>query len=228
MRIQQLTTNRLRRSGRSELRGRPAELGVTLIELLVAMLIFAIIAVLSYRTLGSVFQTREQLQKESSKWRDAALFYSRIENDLGALLNRPIKNADNLDEPAFMLRRYPANTNEATLTFTRTGFADNDNAMAAPQRIGYRLRDGKLELLIWPGLDQAPRATPQVYTALNNVREASWRALDPRQSWQPGWRDQGEQNTDNKPVIFPLALELSITLTSGEKITRTFAIRNES
>ena len=107
--------------------------GVTLIELLVAMLIFAIIAVLAYRTLGSVFQTREQLQKESAKWRDAELFYARIENDLGALLNRPIKNADNLDEPAFMLRRYPANTNEATLTFTRTGAAIALSLSAKPE-----------------------------------------------------------------------------------------------
>lgn len=197
--------------------------GVTLIELLVAMAIFAIIAVMAYRTLGSVFQTREQLQTESAKWRDTALFFSRLENDLGALLNRPITNADNLPEPAFLLRRLPAGVNEATLTFTRTGFADTDGAMAAPQRVGYRLRDGKLELLIWPGLDQAPRATPQVFAALKNVREASWRALHPTQSWLPGW-----EKLESDTLAFPAALELSLTLASGEKITRTFAIRNYS
>ena len=197
--------------------------GVTLIELLVAMAIFAIIAVMAYRTLGSVFQTREQLQTESAKWRDTALFFSRLENDLGALLNRPITNADNLPEPAFLLRRLPAGVNEATLTFTRTGFADTDGEMAAPQRVGYRLRDGKLELLIWPGLDQAPRATPQVFAALKNVREASWRALHPTQSWLPGW-----EKLESDTLTFPAALELSLTLASGEKITRTFAIRNYS
>lgn len=201
----------------------PKQSGVTLIELLVAMAIFAIIAVMAYRTLGSVFQTREQLQTESAKWRDTALFFSRLENDLGALLNRPIRNADNLPEPAFLLRRLAAAENEATLTVTRTGFADTDGEMAAPQRIGYRLRDGKLELLIWPGLDQAPRARPQVFAALKNVREASWRALHPTQSWLPGW-DKLESDT----LTFPAALELSLTLATGEKITRTFAIRNYS
>ncbi len=201
----------------------PKQSGVTLIELLVAMAIFAIIAVMAYRTLGSVFQTREQLQNESAKWRDTALFFSRLENDLGALLNRPIRNADNLPEPAFLLRRLAAAENEATLTVTRTGFADTDGEMAAPQRIGYRLRDGKLELLIWPGLDQAPRAKPQVFAALKNVREASWRALHPTQSWLPGW-DKLEADT----LTFPAALELSLTLATGEKITRTFAIRNYS
>jgi len=198
-----------------------AQRGVTLIELLVAMAIFAIIAVMAYRTLGSVFQTREQLQTETAKWRDAALFFARLENDLGALLPRAINNADNLPEPALLLRRYPAGPNEATLSFTRSGFADNDGEMAAPQRVGYRLRDGKLELLIWTGLDQAPRATPQVFTALGNVREASWRALHPTQSWQPGW-----EKIDTNRGAFPVALELSLTLVSGEKITRTFAIRN--
>ena len=200
---------------------RRAQAGVTLIELLVAMAIFAIIAVMAYRTLSSVFQTREQLQTETAKWRDAALFFSRLDNDLSALLDRPIKNADNLPEPALLLRRYPAGPNEATLTFTRAGFADNDGEMAAPQRVGYRLRDGKLELLIWTGLDQAPRATPQVFAALSHVREASWRALHPTQSWQPGW-----EKIDTNRSAFPLALELSITLDSGEKIARTFAIRN--
>lgn len=198
--------------------------GVTLIELLVAMAIFAIIAVLSYRSLGSVFQTREQLQTETAKWRDTALFFSRLENDLGALLNRNIRNANNLEEPALLLRRYPAATNEATLSFTRMGFAQTEGEAAAPQRVGYRLRDSKLELLIWPGLDQAPRATPQVFTALKNIREAKFRALppSPTSSWQPGWRDQAE--TDE--ASFPVALELSLTLLSGEQITRVFSIRH--
>ena len=184
------------------------------------MTIFAIIAVMAYRSLGAIFQTRTHLQTESAKWRDTALFFARLENDLSALLNRTIKNADNLDEPALLLRRYPAGTNEATLTLTRSGFADSSDVLAAPQRIGYRLRDGKLELLIWPGLDQAPRATPQVFMALGHVREASWRALHPTQSWLPGW-----EKLDTDRGVFPLALELSVTLDSGEKITRTFSIR---
>jgi general secretion pathway protein J len=59
-----------------------AQKGFTLIELLVALAIFAILSLLSYRTLGSLFETREQLNIESAKWRDAALFFSRVENDL--------------------------------------------------------------------------------------------------------------------------------------------------
>lgn len=205
--------------------------GFTLIELLVALAIFAILSLISYRTLGTLFQTREQLNIQSAKWRDAALFFSRVDNDLAAILNRPIRNADGLSAaPLCLVGNVGTATSDAALVFTRTGFADSDGSNAAPQRIGYRLNDGNLEWLLWPTLDQAPRSVPAAFAALKNVREARWRALGAGSddlNWRTDWPAAPASCVlpDPKAAVFPRALELSITLTSGETLTRVFALR---
>ena len=205
--------------------------GFTLIELLVALAIFAILSLISYRTLGTLFQTREQLNIQSAKWRDAALFFSRVDNDLAAILNRPIRNADGLSAaPLCLVGNIGTATSDAALVFTRTGFADSDGSNAAPQRIGYRLNDGNLEWLLWPTLDQAPRSVPVAFAALKNVREARWRALGAGSddlNWRTDWPAAPASCVlpDLKAAVFPRALELSITLNSGETLTRVFALR---
>lgn len=207
-----------------------AKQGFTLIELLVALAIFAILSLLSYRTLGSLFQTREQLNVESTKWRDAALFFSRVENDLAAVLNRPIRTADGRSAAPLCLVSFA--TNDAALSFTRTGFADANGSNAAPQRIGYRFNEGNVEWLLWPTLDQAPRSVAAAYPALKNVRDAKWRALgnsggNSNDNWRAEWPQSPAtcELPDPKAAIFPRALELTITLNSGETLTRIFSLR---
>jgi general secretion pathway protein J len=210
-----------------------AKRGFTLIELLVALAIFAILSLLSYRTLGSLFQTREQLNTESAKWRDAALFFSRVENDLAAVLNRPIRTADGRSAAPLCLTGFTST--DAALTFTRTGFADASGASAAPQRIGYRLNENNIEWLLWPTLDLAPRSLPAAYPALKNVRDAKWRALgnsagNSAESWRAEWPQAPAtcELPDAKAAVFPRALELTITLASGETLTRIFPLRTVS
>ena len=198
--------------------------GFTLVELLIALSIFAIMAVLSYRTLDSLFQTRTHLNEETARLRDVALLFARLDDDFVTLLDRRPRTADNLPDDALRLTALLPGANDATLVFTRTGFAGSNDASAAPQRVGYRLVDGKFELLIWPGLDAAPRTVPQVFAALGNVREAKWRALDSAGNWQNVWRTTAVGD-GSAPGLFPLALELSLTLSSGETVSRVFALR---
>ena len=192
----------------------------TLIELLVAMTIFAVLAVISYRTLDSLFKTREHLNVQSNRLRDIALLFARLENDLAVVIDRPVVNTDGQEEPALRLSPLLPAENDATLVFTRSGFAGSIGTSAGPQRIGYRLRDGRLQLLIWPALDMAPRTQPQAHEALTDVREATWRAMDRAGNLVADWQSKPVQGT----TYFPQALELSITLATGEQYTRLFAL----
>ena len=192
----------------------------TLIELLVAMGIFAVLAVVSYRTLDSLFKTREHLNVQSSRLRDVALLFARLENDFSAVIARRVRNSDNQKEDALRLSPLPPAANDASLVFTRAGFGGTTGAASGPQRIGYRLTDGTLQLLMWPSLDMAPRVLPQVYAALTDVRDARWRAMDRAGNYVAEWRSTGAQDV----TYFPSALELSITLASGEQYTRLFTL----
>jgi prepilin-type N-terminal cleavage/methylation domain-containing protein len=61
----------------------------TLVELLVALAIFALIAGFAYRGLQSMLDSREAMQKETRKWRDIALFVGRMERDFSAVIALP-------------------------------------------------------------------------------------------------------------------------------------------
>jgi general secretion pathway protein J len=62
--------------------------GFTLVELLVALAIFAIMSGFAYRALTAMLDSREALAKESRKWRDISLFVGRVERDVAAILPR--------------------------------------------------------------------------------------------------------------------------------------------
>jgi general secretion pathway protein J len=204
--------------------------GFTLIELLIALAIFAILSLISYRTLSGLMSTRQQLNEDTAKWRDLALFFTRVENDLSAIVNRPVRMVDDRPAAALCLNAFTPVGNDATLAFTRTGFVDvamQADTLAAPQRIGYRQKENQIEWMLWPQLDQAPRAEPQSYAALDGVREAKWRALDRTNNWRNDWPPAPancSQIDSNAPAL-PQALELTLRLNSGETITRLFALR---
>ena len=191
----------------------------TLIELLIAMTIFAVLAVISYRSLDSLFRTREHLNVQSSRLRDVALLFARLENDFSAVIDRRVRNADNQKESALRLSPLLPAENDASLVFTRGGFGGAFGASSGPLRIGYRLREGTLQLLTWTSLDMAPRVTPQVYAALSDVRDAKWRAMDRAGNYAAEWQSNVRDLT-----YLPAALELSITLSSGEQYTRLFTL----
>ncbi len=190
----------------------------TLIELLVAMTIFALLAVISYRTLDSLFKTREHLSVQSSRLRDVALLFARLENDFAAVIERRVRNSNGQLDDALRLSPLLPAANDASLVLTRAGFGGSVGVTSGPQRIGYRLKDGTLELVMWPQLDMAPRVLPEAYPALSDVRDAKWRAMDRAGNLVAEWRSTGAEGK----TYLPTALELSITLATGEQYTRLF------
>jgi general secretion pathway protein J len=198
--------------------------GFTLVEVLVALVLFAIMTLIGYRSLSGIFETRTRLDAQSSALRDLSLLFARFESDFNTVLARPIVNGDNQLEAAFRVAP-PQIATDPLIRFTRAGFAGGEGVSAAPQRIGYRLRDGVLELLVWDGVDHAPRAVPTAYAALSDVREFALRAMDQNGQWQTVWPTSGERSGSVAGTALPRAVEVSITRGGEPAITRIFALR---
>ena len=105
---------------------------------------------------------------------------------------------------------------------TRMGAPAHAGKLADLQRIGYRVKEGRLELLSWPALDQAPRATPSPSTLLENVSRIELRYLDGQNRWQNKWPQLATGG--GPPESLPRGVQLVLTMASGASYTRTIAL----
>jgi len=102
---------------------------------------------------------------------------------------------------------------DCPLEFTRKSTTGRDEI-----RLGYRLRDSRLELLIWPVLDRAPASAPEIYTLLEGVGNLRFRHLDASGNWQETWPVAGSND------MLPRAVEVEVTFSDGLVLHRFFAL----
>jgi len=190
--------------------------GFTLVELLVALAIFALMSGFAFRSLTTLLESREALAKESRKWRDASLFVGRVERDLAAALPRRATAASGTPL-APLSSAIDAGPGPRGLALSRSGSMLAEDASAAPQRVAYRLREGRIERLTWAGIDAAPRDEP-VATPVLAAAELGFRFMDPRShEWLGAWGLPGSAEER-----LPAAVELTVVLASGERLVRIF------
>jgi general secretion pathway protein J len=194
-----------------------SEWGFTLIELLVSLVILALLSVAGYRGLDAVIQTRERVAIETRKWQHLMFFFSRLDQDIAQAIHRSIRDQGGIVRPEWIGHPVVVGDEDAELSFTRAG--TTDQGALSPQRISYRLTQGNIEEMRWPSLDLAPLAKPVHYTILKGVREFKWRYLDANGNWQLQWPVTSIAGT------LPYAAELTLTMATGDKIVRVFALQ---
>jgi general secretion pathway protein J len=189
--------------------------GFTLVELMIALAILALVAVLGYRALAALVDSEAQLTAEAQHWRDLDGLFARIEADMRDALPRDVRT-DGGTEPAWV--GDVDDNGNADLRFSRAGPEFGVEPGSAGQRIGYRLRSGAVEVLYWPRLDQPSSVFPRAYVLATRIGAFRVEYLDARGSWRERWPAPAES-----PV--PRAVRIGITFASGEEIERWLALR---
>lgn len=196
--------------------------GFTLIEMLVAMAVLSVLSVLSFRGLNSILDAEAKVQAETRRWNDVSLLVAQMGEDVAMVIDRPVRDSQDRMSPALILRGAAAGTgesDEAQLIMTRLGRGDGGTAQGGLRRVGYRLRDGSLEYLVWPAADQAPGAVPIAEPVLGEVTELEIRALDQAGAWLGAWPTAGAANA------LPRAVAVQIGFAGGERISRILPLR---
>jgi len=208
---------RFRRSKEAANCGRRDARGFTLIEVLVAIVILGIVALLAYRATAAMTDGEGRLIAESDRWRGLDRLFARIESDMRQAVPRPVRHGG-VTEPAWLA--LPADSaGNSELVFTRAGPEFAAEPGAAGQRIGYRLRDGAIETLYWPQLDNVPNAEPVAYALAHDVARFRVAQLTTSNAWSPQWPMLGE------PAVMPRAVRVEIGFADGTAIERWIALQ---
>lgn len=188
------------------------ESGFTLIEILIALAVFSVLAVLAYSGVSHMATTKQVLDADNRKWRELTTVLARFEEDFAQAANRKWRDEGGTEQAAMRGGAGPVDANGAQLELVRY---DGDRLT----HMGYRLRDDHLELLLWNNLDLGPRVAPTALPMLDHIKSFTPRFIDNNGQSQLVW-PQGGQTADN----LPRGVEITLTMDTGETITRLFAL----
>ena len=189
--------------------------GFTLIEVLLALAIVAVIALLGYRALSALSQSETQLTAEATRWRTLDLFFARLEGDLREAVPRSARLGASRMPPWIATTDSLGN---GALEFSRAGPEFTLEPGSAGQRIAYRFDGGTVEVLYWPGYDRLREAQAAAYPLVSDVARFRLAYLASSGSWVDAWPLASEPD-------LPRAVKVELTLASGETIERWLALR---
>lgn len=194
-----------------------AQRGFTLFELLVAITIFAIVAVMAYRGYTEAASLAERARVQTRRLAAVQRTVRSLVVDFASLAPRPVREpVGDGYRPA--LER-DTNTGEL-VELSRSGWA---NTVGSPrgtvQRVRYRLDGTKLLREYWVVTDPTLSIEPVTQELLDGVTGVELRYMDSSRQWQADWppRDSpGATGFRERPI----AVEILILLEDYGRLRR--------
>jgi len=209
------------------------ERGFTLVEVLIALGITALVSAVAYSSLSTAMAGVERTREVARRTMEVNRAWAIISRDIRQFVPRPVRDEFGEEEPAISggpAARFP-------LSLTRTGWHNSlDQPRGHLQRVAYRVEDGALWRDAYQVLDRAGDTVPLELRLLEGVEflelaflpaldavEAGGEAstLDTR-NWADNWvPDTGAPGGALEP---PLAVEVRLQLEDWGEIRRLYAL----
>lgn len=154
--------------------------GFTLLEVLVALAIFAIMSLITYRGVNMVIDTRTAVVSETAYWRELTLAFERMESDLSQIAPRPWTDASGKIQPPL---RSVSSADVVGLEFIRF------DADRAPLHGIYQCQQQSLILKLFPKPDLAATELAISHELLKNLSRCEIDFLDDKNQWRPQWNE---------------------------------------
>ncbi len=193
--------------------------GFTLLELLVALSIFALVSALAYGGLSSVMQARTVTAIHSDQMARLQKAFNIMSRDLEQANGRAIRDSYGTAQSGFAASDYGGNA----LEFTRGGwnnpFPSAKRIRSYQQRVAYRVEEKNLMRVYWFDLDLDYDSPKFEAPVLAGVQGMELRFLDRDKKWQTGWPPQGSEDQ-----VLPRAVEVTLDLETLGKVSRLFLL----
>lgn len=207
--------------------------GFTLLELLVAMFIAAIVFAMGYGAINQAVKSRVGLQEQQAKLLELQTGVRVIEQDFVQLAPRPIRQPVGSDYyPALMssttstagtttstsTSSSSGSTTQPVFALTRAGWS-NPSGLQRPalQRVAYYFANGTLRRAYWTVLDPTQSSQPVQRDILTHLKSISLRFYSQGQTWGTQW--PLSTRPDDYPTR-PIAVEITLDTEDWGKIVR--------
>jgi general secretion pathway protein J len=188
-----------------------SERGFTLIEVLVALALTALVAMMAYASLSSVIAASESTRADAAQLQSLDRLLAILERDINLVVARPAANEYGEIQPALR----GGVVEGELLLLTRAGWPNSrEQARSDLQRVRYRASGGKLWRDYWVQTDPAPGIQPISTSLASDLEDIRLRFLGPGANsvsaqgseWRESW--QATAGSDRLPVAVEVVLEV--------------------
>jgi general secretion pathway protein J len=193
--------------------------GFTLLELLIAITIFAILATFVYGGLKVILDTEHQTSLYGQRIAKLQLGLNLMQRDIEQLVARPVRDQYGDQQPALK----SGGLADILLELTRGGYS-NPMQMSRSnlQRVGYVYEENTLFRLTWPALDRPLESEPHRQKLIGGITSLELvfydKALEKTREWPPSTTEAEEED----PNALPASIELKMELEDWGTIRRLF------
>jgi len=191
--------------------------GFTLLEILIAIAIFALMSIAAYQVLQGVIRSGEISKKHSDELLKIQRAMLIIEKDFTQIIARSSRDEtiDSDDIQVLSVGNSLFDSEDEGIEFTRLGWINPLDLLPRSNllRVRYRLFDGQLQRLYFLYPDIVARQEPEVQVLLDDVEKLSFRFWS--NSWTTSWTNK---------TSLPKGIEISFTSKQFGEINRMFII----
>ncbi len=192
--------------------------GFTLLELLVALAVFAVLSAMAYSGLQSVLRAREGTRVQSERLVALQTAFAWFGKDLEQTQARAVRNPYGETLKPFGA----ANEQDYQIEFTRAGwsnpFPSEKRQRSYLQRVAYGVRDKQLLRKYWFDLDRDYESPAFETPLLDGISALEFRFVDANLQYQTQWPPLGSTE------VLPQAVEVTFDLDGVGKVTRLFRL----
>lgn len=190
--------------------------GFTLLEILIAVAIFAVVSIMALGGYNQLITQSERIEANSTRTRAVQLAIQRMVQDFAEIEPRPVREPlGNAPLPVLLAE----GRGETLAELTRAGWSNPAGVPRSTlQRVAYRFDGQKLRRDYWLALDRTLQAPPTTVVLLDQVKEVKLRFLTPERVYQDQWPPQG--GGTNSPYARPIAIEVTLELEDMGKLVR--------
>lgn len=200
--------------------------GFTLIEVMVAVAVAAVLAVMAFGAMRQALDNRERIRASGARISALQATVRTLVQDFGQLDPRPVREpVGDGHQPALL----GAPGDNAQVSLTRAGWNNPAGiGRSTLQRVRYELRDGALYRDHWLVLDALLQPEPVSRRMLDGVRGFRVRYMNEARQWQEEWPAAGPAvgNTTSERALRwrPIAVEVTLELEDWGTITRLIEV----
>ncbi len=186
-----------------------AQHGFTLLEVLIAIVITALIGLGTSQLLSGTIKAQEITQKNSERFEQIQKAVLLLSRDIQQINTRAIRDEYGDFQPA-LTNRNSLYLFELTRSGWRNPMADERSEL---QRVSYELVDGELLRHYWHVLDRSQDSESVFQTLLTGIEKISLRFMSENSQWVNTWppeQDPDDENPRARNHKLPKAIEVTI------------------